>query len=173
MNLYITRPSLSGNVLVTVKDKNNNVIFENKNIDLSCDIEIEDAKSEEITLEITYISKLINSKKERFKYVSNVFWYHIFPIIYRDNELYKYGAKLYVTKTYQISKLRDDCSIEYEPYHENLIVYDDGEIIHARESVVYKYGYLSNIALVMSILFYLTLLTCAIVCNYLWIKEIK
>ena len=68
MDLYITRPTLSGIVTVRVKDKNNNLIYEKENIELEDVIEFDENNSEELNLEITYMSKLLINRKERFKY---------------------------------------------------------------------------------------------------------
>lgn len=173
MNLYITRPTLSGIVTVRVKDKNNNLIYEKENIELEDVIEFDENNSEELNLEITYMSKLLINRKERFKYCLNVFAYHIFPLVYRDNELYSYKAKLFVTKNYHINKIIDDCYLEYEPYQDKKIIYETGEILKSKNDVKYRYKYLTNIALIMSIMFYALILAIAIVCNYFWIKEIK
>lgn len=173
MDLYITRPTLSGIVTVRVKDKNNNLIYEKENIELEDVIEFDENNSEELNLEITYMSKLLINRKERFKYCLNVFAYHIFPLVYRDNELYSYKAKLYVTKNYHINKIIDDCYLEYEPYQDKKIIYESGEILKSNNDVKYRYKYLTNIALTMSIIFYALIIVIAIVCNYLWIKEIK
>ena len=173
MDLYITRQALSGNVEVKVKDKDNNLIYENKSMELEDVIELDEKSNEELTLEIIYNSKLVANKRQRFKYCLNVFAYHVFPLIYRDNELYSYKAKLHVTKTFHINKLNDDCYLEYEPYQKNKIYYDSGEVLRTKEEVKYKYRYLTNIALIMDIVLYSLILLAAIVCNYFWIKEIK
>ncbi len=172
MDLYITRPSLSGEVDICIKDKQNKIVYENNNFDLSLDIESLDT-SDELTVEIKYVSKLIITKKDRLRYFHNVFWYHIFPLFYKDNDLYKFGANLYVIKTFHVSKFEDDAYLEYEPYHECAFRYEDDRILPYREEVKYKYKYLTRIALVLNIMFYLVILGIAIYCNYLWIKEVK
>ena len=172
MYLNLSRPSLSGNIDVTLKGENDKILHEEKNIDIEHEVEIPDDQNKELTLEITYTSKLIFSKKDKFKYFSAVFWYHLFPLIFRDNDLYKYGAVLYVKKTFHIGSLKTDAYMEYEPYHKNEMIYDNGEFVKIKEEVEYKYRYLSYIARACDILVYVLLIALAIFLNYLWIKEI-
>ena len=172
MVLTFHRPDIKGDVDLLLLSKDE-IIYKKNRVNEYEDIQLPKNLNKDLILYATYKSPVVTTRKKRIKYFFKILLYHTLPLS-RDRDLYHYKAKPCSLKIFKISQLKRDAIIEYVPFQDSSVEYDDGETSYVNfdEDIKYPYAWIPKLASVVGLLIVAILLISIAFLNLLWIKKL-